>query len=986
MAKRAGLYRIKWLTPLLGVVALLCSVGRLAAQPDRDSLICRLQTRLEDAANLTKVKANTEVIDTLTPLLAEFPKASDPTFQWLEAEYRFHIGYAAYYRGLETNDPSDKDLTNHSLTGAETLLHSTHGEGTPLYAKVLRQQGMYAYFMEDNVRDAQEKYDDAYRVWITIPNKDSVELAVVLQCMGQTAGKLGEYERAIELYKQSLEIRKRIFGERHQRVGVAYWNLGNALGYSDRFEEATNAYENALEILLVADPPDNSLIADIQMNLATNYAQLGRLEEAISYHESSLKLEKAVSGSNSPNLVDRLANLAIAYLELGNYSKSIALLDEADRICAVNGLQSGPEFAAVKYHRALLLVASQATPERIEYNFRQALQAISNSWDQCKAGEFTLPKANATLEPLLMQQVVLAFAEYLGSKSSEETQATNSLEASLQGYELAAQLADRLRIEYQNQEDKLFISGKGSSYLTNALEICDRLFKSTRDSAYASRALRLMESCKSQLVLEFYKKSQNLGTSGLDADHLVAFDSLHRRAVELEYQSHIPDNDPSHQKALRDELTRTQLALKELQTDFEKRSSGFATMVANQRKVNLSDIQHLLAPGTTFINFVLNGSRLCVLSMDQKNLNLRTATLDSAFWTGLHEWKALCQRPLESKDEVKRFGNLGFEIYRSLIGPEIAHFPNNEKLIIIPDDELCNLQFEALVTHANPSEKHSLSKMPFLIRRHQCQYAPSATLWLLQQEKGSTSATQKCLGMAWGPVPRLITAAGEAPFPGLPGTSEEVEAVQSLVEGQFFVGDDASEAEFKRVAAQFGILHLALHASASGTSPAIMFPAAGSEQEDGILYFHEIFPLKLQARMAVLSACESGTGRILEGEGIQSMSSGFSAVGIPSLLMTLWEVSDQSGKDIVLGFYKGISEELPIDQALREAKLEYLDKASGHRASPYFWAAYMASGNMDPIHLSSPNAPIWPWATGCSLILVCIFLSYRIYKKNRISQ
>lgn len=981
MAKRAGLYGKKWLTPILGVVALLCWVGRVDAQADRDALICRLQTRLEDAANLTKIKANTQVIDTLTPLLQEFPKGADATFQWLEAEYRCHIGYAAFYRSYDSPSESDNLLCLANLRKCDTLAKALTSKGSDVLARSLRMQGMYAYFMEKNALEAQKSYDEAYRNWMEVASKDSVEFAVLIQCMGQAAGKMGEYDRAIELYQQSLEIRKRIFGERHQRVGVAYWNLGNALGYSDRFEEATAAYNAALEILLVADANNLSLIADVQMNLATNLAQLERFEESILNHEASLELQKRVSGPDSPHLVDRLANMALVYEELGNHGKAMKMLDEAERICKVNGLQKGPEIAAVKFHRALVLEADEDASSEIIKNFREAFAAISTITNATE--EFALPSPNATLEPLLMQQIVLAFSQHLGSRSVEPEERLKAMEAGLQGYELAAQLADRLRIEYQNQEDKLFISGKGSAYLSNALDICQKLYSETQDTNYAARALRLMESCKSQLVLEFYRKSQALGTSGLEAKQLTIYDSLLRRSIELEYQSQVPGIGSAPQKALRHDLIRTQLTLRDLQSTFEKESSGFASMQANQRKLSLSEIRSGLPSGTTFINYALTGKQLFVLALDQEQLEMRSTILDSTFWGDLREWKLRCQSPIEQKEDVRRFGNLGFSLYSALIRPEIEGFKGNDKLIIIADGELCNLQFEALVTQSNPKEKQSLSNMPFLVKSRQCQYAPSATMWLLQQQRPSVPDPQKCLGLGWGALPSHIPAMGDATLPGLPGTKEEIEAVRDLVFGYYLVGQEATESAFKQVASEYGILHLALHASANGSSPEIMFPNGGSEREDGVLHFHEIFPLKLRARLAVLSACESGTGQLLEGEGIQSMSSGFAAVGIPTLLMTLWEVSDESGKEIVVEFYKGISKGLPVDQALREAKLSYLNKANGHRASPYFWAAFLASGNMEPIQLASPSAPMWPWAMGGSFVLVCIFITYRIYKKNR---
>jgi tetratricopeptide (TPR) repeat protein len=90
----------------------------------------------------------------------------------------------------------------------------------------------------------KDYYESAYREWMKVPQKDSVEIAVVLQCLGQTATRLGEYNNAIDLYTQSLDLRKKIFGEMHPRVGMAYLNLGNAYAYSDAYENAAKAYQS----------------------------------------------------------------------------------------------------------------------------------------------------------------------------------------------------------------------------------------------------------------------------------------------------------------------------------------------------------------------------------------------------------------------------------------------------------------------------------------------------------------------------------------------------------------------------------------------------------------------------------------------------------------------------------------------------------------------------------------------------------------------
>ncbi len=103
--------------------------------------------------------------------------------------------------------------------------------------------------------------------------------------------------------------------------------------------------------------------------------------------------------------------------------------------------------------------------------------------------------------------------------------------------------------------------------------------------------------------------------------------------------------------------------------------------------------------------------------------------------------------------------------------------------------------------------------------------------------------------------------------------------------------------------------------------------------------------MKLNAQLAVLSACNTGKGKLLGGEGVLSLSRGFFYAGVPSVIMTLWAVEDRSGADLMTSFYKYLAEGKTKDEALRLAKVDYLKSSDQMRSHPHFWAAYMSIGN-----------------------------------------
>jgi CHAT domain-containing protein len=121
-----------------------------------------------------------------------------------------------------------------------------------------------------------------------------------------------------------------------------------------------------------------------------------------------------------------------------------------------------------------------------------------------------------------------------------------------------------------------------------------------------------------------------------------------------------------------------------------------------------------------------------------------------------------------------------------------------------------------------------------------------------------------------------------------------------------------------------------------------------------MLNTYELFGMNLNARLAVLSACNTGSGRLIEGEGIMNLARGFIYAGVPSIVMTLWSVEDQTSATIVKKFYRYLDNGEPKDEALRKAKLDLLDEGDMLHAHPYYWAAYVSIGDYSPMPSSKP--------------------------------
>ena len=142
-------------------------------------------------------------------------------------------------------------------------------------------------------------------------------------------------------------------------------------------------------------------------------------------------------------------------------------------------------------------------------------------------------------------------------------------------------------------------------------------------------------------------------------------------------------------------------------------------------------------------------------------------------------------------------------------------------------------------------------------------------------------------------------------------TTDEIRNASSFFDGMTFTGSQATESSFKRHGGEFQILHLAMHAIIDEENPLqskLIFTQDQDTLEDGFLNAYELYNMRLTAEMAVLSACNTGFGKLVRGEGVLSLGRAFAYAGCPSIVMSLWPAQDKATADIMRYFYQGLFE------------------------------------------------------------------------------
>ena len=213
----------------------------------------------------------------------------------------------------------------------------------------------------------------------------------------------------------------------------------------------------------------------------------------------------------------------------------------------------------------------------------------------------------------------------------------------------------------------------------------------------------------------------------------------------------------------------------------------------------------------------------------------------------------------------------------------------------------------------------------------------------------------------------------------LPGSAVEIASISKQFNGDYIFGNQASEKLFKELSPNYQILHLAIHGETNDSIPEysnLSFYAKGDTIEDGQLYAFELYNLDLNADLAVLSACNTGSGKIVNGEGVMSLGRAFAHAGVRSLLLTRDEVSDATSPRIIQLFYEELKKGKRKSDALRSAKLRFLKEANNITSDPFYWSSYYTLGDDSSIEFQRDRTNRTIVIIGSTLItpLIVVFL------------
>lgn len=565
-------------------------------------------------------------------------------------------------------------------------------------------------------------------------------------------------------------------------------------------------------------------------------------------------------------------------------------------------------------------------------------------------------------------------AKAFQQKAKEVRNPQKHLIAALDTYQLINQLIQKNRQLYLAEGSKNLLAKEMLPIYEAAVAVALELNQLTGEEKFLKEAYHFVEGNKAMLLLESIKDNEAKGYAGLP-DSLYEKEKAMR--LQIAYFKKKLAEATSEKKANSDSQKKWKQKLFELEEDYnlfvQNLENEYPKYYESKYNIHIAAVEEvqekLLDAQTAVLEFLVGTERIYLFCITKNAVEVFPIENPAALETTVIALRNILTTPPQSLDFDKnfdQFANLSSDLYNHLLKESLenAKTKNVKNLLLIPDDFLSFLPFEILLLNSNfTSKDYAPDNLAYLFEDYSLSYNFSTTLMLQQPGRKDAASLEPFLGFAptFGSSNAEESRNSEAracaggDLYNLNCNKGEVESINELFEGFALYGNEAGKQYFLDNASKYRIIHLATHACIDEENPGfnqIFF-------SDGYLSNFDFNNIELNADLTVLSACNTGSGKLLKGEGVMSLARGFTLAGSASTLTSLWQVHDCATSKIMTAYFGGIKQGLPKNDALKQAKLRFLNDADKEFAHPYFWAAFAQFGDVRPLYGNSINWMLW---------------------------
>ncbi|MGB8951701.1 MAG: CHAT domain-containing protein [Candidatus Aminicenantales bacterium] len=752
------------------------------------------------------------------------------------------------------------------------------------------------------------------------------EVGRCLNNIGLYYWKMNDYFKALNYFEESLLIARKFRSYREEadcltNIGVTSIDLGD-------YRRALIYLKNAIRI--EKQNGDEEIYMNLN-NIGKTFRNRGILHKdksdfllALKNYSNSLKIARKINDKKTEIII--LNNIGVVHTDLENFHKALKYFEEGyNKSCEIQDIGSecfilnnigrvlfflNDLNEAVNYYKKAIEIALKTKYEQILW---EAYFGLGQCYE--KDGQFSLA--------IEYYKKSIEIIDHIRSQLCLDIYKTGFIRNKLKIYESLIDLLYRLRANggQKKLEKEIFCvieKAKARAFLESLLE----------------SKVNIREKMNHELQEKEMKKSSRISSLILE---LSRKDISDKRRRDLEVV-----------------LSQEEESDMRLASQMRGISSGTAGLVYPEPGGIEAVQTDLLDEKTALIEYFLGENRSFMFFITKNDFELHSLPPRQEIKNTIRAYlKALAAPPMGKFDGILAASRLFEELLSPLAKRKAGSL---ESLIVIPDGVLYYFPFETLIVDG--SER----PLRYLIHDYQVSYAPSSSvLFVLTEKKRRKQNPMDLLAVGdpvykhnasfperYGKVMNDLYANQGFELTPLPFTKKEVLRISKYFrrdKRDLYLGSRATEAAVKRISLQdYEIIHFACHGFLDEQFPlrsALILSFDRDEEEDGVLQVREIYKLRLNASLVVLSACQTGIGLLERAEGMLGLPRIFFYAGAKSVLSTLWTINDQSTAKFMRYLYHFLYQGKSKAQALRLAKLEMIHSRYSH---PFHWAAFVLNG------------------------------------------
>ncbi len=857
--------------------------------------------------------------------------------------------------------------------------------------------------MQGKFRKALDYYHTILNQCQLTPPDNSLNYGRLFFYIGEEYKALEDYWQAILHFQKATEIFQALNTKDKHSQAITYKGIGVCYAQVTNLKEATHYFQKALDEYHNHPFPQD--IADLYVDMGLMYYRAREVQKAIECYQKSIKVLDELGSTLDHTLgIIRLrstiySSLGRAHGSLKNFEQASQYLQKALKDYIQVYGNKHPRVAHTYYLLGHIYNMQKSYWKSIQY-LQEGLVAFIPTFNEKEVYRNPSLQDLQNLENnvgiILLATKARVFRSYYLEVETED----RNIDIALKSAELAIGVMEQMRQGYFSDHSKLSIEQGHSRAYQIGLDVAHTAWKKLEGQQGIEKAFLFAEKSKAVLLLSAMQSEIAKVKSPIPSELLQQEQDLKKQLIQLDKdiqtQKTTQKDADVKDKAIQNlhvEFLDYHRQYSELMQQLEKIYPDYYQIKYQSLTISIPKIQALLQDQELLVQYCLFGQQLFILTVDKTNAAIESVPLSKDFL----QWIPNFQKSIFLSD-LEEYISISLQLYSVLFLPIESQLEGKGKLIIIPDGALHSLPFDALISPiADESSIENFSQLPYLLQRFQVRYHYSATLIGQSHFKKQMELRSKIQDGFLGVAPvkfgkkvsesngyilksqggeRKITLKSEAneaeALVDLEATETEVKKVYELFEKQqkeaialFY--DMASKEQLLEYIEGYKHILLSTHgftdkenASLSGLNLYVEeqgemtdFPSSlrdfgagwnkpsNGENENGKLYISDVMNLQLKAELVVLSSCESGVGKLQQGEGMMALHRAFLYAGAQNIVYSLFKVPQDSTSELIQTFFRYALEGNGYPDALRKAKLELVKNES---MEPIDWAGFALIG------------------------------------------